>query len=158
MTSAVATNRVMPARDNATSQSYSPQSGPGITSNLDIRVGSMTEWQLNAIKKVLSFKSLAPNWDSYGSPGPANCAIQAALSFLIDIPFSSLPAPRIVPVSGGGLQFEWTRGERELEVEVRPEGSIEILKVENGLPLDDEDGPLLAGDINPLFYWLFATE
>jgi hypothetical protein len=118
----------------------------------------MNEWQLTAIKKVLGFKSLAPNWDSYGSPSPASCAIQAALSFLIDIPFSSLPAPRIVPVSGGGLQFEWISGERELEVEVRPEGSIEILKVENGLPLDDEEEALLAADIKPTFYWLFTAE
>jgi hypothetical protein len=158
MTTAAATNRVTPARDNATSRAYFPDNGRSIMANLDIRVGSMNAWQLNSIKKVLSYKSLNQNWDSYGSPGLAKCTVQAALSFLIDIPFSSLPMPRIVPVSGGGLQFEWVSGERELEVEVRPEGSIEILKVVNGLPLDDEGESIVASDIKPIFYWLFAAE
>jgi hypothetical protein len=35
----------------------------------------------------------------------------------------------IVPVPGGGIQFEWQVDGKELEIEIRADGEIEYLKV-----------------------------
>ena len=158
MSTAVATNRVRPARDggdNSSPRSTSQGEAASIRVNLDIRVGAMNEWQLSAIKKVLGYRNLAENWDSYGSPTFGNVAIRSAIDFLLAIPYLGLATPRIVPVSGGGVQFDWINGQRELEIEVRPDGSIDILKVENGIPLDDETEELYSRpSIQQMFAWL----
>lgn len=128
------------------------------SSNMVVRVGTFNEWQVKAIKKVLGFRGLPQNWDSYGSAAITQSAVTAAISLLGMIPLATLPTPRAVPVSGGGIQFEWAKGQRELEVEVRPTGAIEILKVENGLPVNDgEDLSLTEAQIEQAFSWLYAA-
>lgn len=127
-------------------------------SNMVVRVGALNEWQVKAIKKVLGFRGLSQNWDSYGSPAITQAAVTTAISLLGMIPFVSLPTPRVLPVSGGGIQFEWAKGQRELEVEVRPTGAIEILKVKNGVPVDDgENVSLTEAQIEQAFSWLGAA-
>jgi hypothetical protein len=52
------------------------------------------------------------------------------------IAFDLGPVPRILPVSGGGIQFEWENGKRELEIEFRPDMNIEFLLAEDGEPIE----------------------
>lgn len=144
MSAAAATNRV-------TSPEYSHSlQQPGITANASIPVGGMEQWRRDAIKKVIEFDGLAPNWDSHGSESPTLAVKQTAIDFLLRVPGEMFPAPRIVPVSGGGYHFEWSVGDRELEISIDPDCRIEALRVEHGMPI--EDGSNM--DLSALFGWL----
>lgn len=88
-------------------------------------------WRGGIIEKLSQFRLLPPNWNSYGSPPPSPVAIKAAAWLVANILDETQPRPRVTPVSGGGIQFEWSCGEKELEFEFRPDGSVEFLIVPN---------------------------
>lgn len=144
MSAAAATNKVtLPA------QSYSPQDD-GITVNAAIPVGTMDASRREAIQKVIRFGTLVPNWDSRGSEAPARAVRQTAIDLLLSVPGELFPAPRIVPVSGGGFHFEWSVSDRELEISIEPNCRIEALRVEHGMPIEDDP----SQDLPALFGWL----
>jgi len=63
--------------------------------------------------------------------------------------------PRVIPVSGGGVQLEWSFGVREIEIEVDDDGLVEYLKTERGRPIEESQIGLadLTG-IRSLLMWL----
>lgn len=73
---------------------------------------------------------LPTNWDGYGSPPIGKSALQSARRLIEALDSFSMPMPEVRPVSGGGIQFEWRKAERELEVEILPDGSGSYLAVE----------------------------
>jgi len=115
-------------------------------------------WQINAAKKILQLQSLPANWDSYGSHPPSFNVILSAVSIILKVALDDPPKPRIVPVPGGGIQFEWRKGRRELEIEARPDGSIEYLKIEDGNPIGDGEEMKSAStdSVGSLVSWLIA--
>lgn len=102
------------------------------------KIGYLNDWQIAAITKIVGFGSLKQNWDSYNSPAMTERVIDAAIDFVARISIENVPAPHVIPVSGGGIQFEWAKGRRELEVEVRPNRTLVYLEVENDSPLEPE--------------------
>ncbi len=128
-----------------------------VAGNTSIRVGRMNQWQREAVAKVLRFAySLRQNWDSYSSAPIRTWVVKTAIDLIREVPFDNLSAPRVVPVSGGGIQLEWSKGNRDLEIEVRPDRSIEGLKVLAGMPVDDGQELTSSADIEELFSWLIA--
>lgn len=122
----------------------------GITVNCAIPVGGMEAWRREAIQKVIRFGTLGPNWDSRGSQAPTRAVNQATIELLLTVPGDLQHAPRIVPVSGGGVHFEWAVGDRELEISVEPDCRVEVLRVEHGMPIEDDP----SMDLSALFGWL----
>lgn len=57
-----------------------------------------------------------------------------------------VPAPRVYPVPDGGLQAEWTLGEREVSVTVEPGGSLYVIAV-NVVSGAAEDATLTDDDV-----------
>lgn len=55
---------------------------------------------------------------------------------LMSLP-ADIPAPIIVPVPGGGVQFEWQLATRELEIEFCPGGRVEYLAVREDETADE---------------------
>lgn len=146
MSAAAATNRVtLPAHSHS-------RYLPGITVNDSIPVGGMEQWRREAIQKVIGFSTLAPNWDGHGSEAPSRAVRQTALDLLLSVPGELFPAPRVVPTSGGGYHFEWPAGDRELEISIEPDSRIEVLRVQDGMPIEDSSQMDLTG----LFGWLAA--
>ena len=98
---------------------------------------------------------LPANWDSYGSPKISENIIFAAKKFLYNLEYVSIDAPRVVPISGGGIQFEWLYGDRELELEFLESENIGYLKVLNDEPI--EENQFYINDFNAgqrLIQWL----
>ena len=141
MSSAAATNRVR--------QSHSTPDR-GIAVNMAIPVAAVAHWKQEALRKVVGFRGLPTNWDAQGSRAPDMAVMQTAVEMLLNIPCESLPVPRVVPVSGGGFHFEWSVGDRELEISIEPNCRIEALRVENGMPLEEDP----MKDLSVLFGWL----
>lgn len=120
-----------------------------------------SHWEIDAVKAVFRVAGLPVNWDGYGSPRPTNTAVNSAIALLGNIAstgFEDLPVPHVVPVSGGGIQFEWNIGARELEFAASPDGSLEFLKAEGGDPVGE--GPLKPvpySELRLLVGWLMST-
>lgn len=140
--SATATNTV-----DRSQRSYSTEHA-GITVNRDIPTASVQPWKREALRKVIGFEKLAPNWDGWNSEAPNRATRQTAISLLLNVP-GDYETVRVVPVSGGGYQFEWSVGDRELEISIDG-NAIEALRVENGVPLEDEE----PYDLPALFNWI----
>ena len=110
---------------------------------------------IDALRTISNLVRLDDNWDSYGSPRIQQAAVERVVQVLCAADGEDPPPPRIVPVSGGGLQIEWAAGVRELEIEMLPDGSIEFLKVEANemteAPLPPEETYLI---VPKLLRWL----
>ena len=68
---------------------------------------------LNALKTLLN---LQDNWDSYGASKPQETAVMQGLKLLWQVMANNSPAPGVVPLSDGGIQFEWHRNNQDLEI------------------------------------------
>ena len=120
-----------------------------------VSVGDLSQWQVEAIRKLLQLFTLPRDWDSYGSPPPSEVAIMAAVRLILRIDLESFLSPLVVPVAGGGVQLEWSLGSREVEIEINDRGSAEYLKSSGGKPI--EEGPIALPDlprIRALLTWL----
>lgn len=105
---------------------------------------------LKALKAFESLEALAEDWDSYGSEPPTPTAIASARDLLWKAVWEFSATARgyvvpvaIVPLSGGGVQMEWTKDEKNLEVEVGPRGEFGYLLVTGSGPSRqsrEEDG------------------
>jgi len=96
-------------------------------------------WLDECLKRVDDLARMPMGWDSYGSPAIAQAALETIVELLHKLALLSAPKPHIAPISGGGLQLDWTVNNRELEIGVRATGRLEYLIVE-----DDES---LEGDV-----------
>lgn len=115
-----------------------------------------------AFRKIGGMARLAENWDSYGAkPIDADCLSWAVfiLKDLINLKPTAdfeVPVPFLAPLSSGGIQIEWERGEKYLEVSIstNPQ-SIDYFAVdkakEGQLTLE---GPLRSKSaLRDLLYW-----
>jgi len=60
--------------------------------------------------------TLSTNWDSYGAGAIDSKLVHGAVNFINGLLGPATPAPRVVPLSSGGLQLEWHRQGIDLEV------------------------------------------
>ncbi len=86
-------------------------------------------WRDNTLTALARLESLSANWDSYGSPPIQPAALQSARRLVSAIEIANLPTPAVAPISGGGLGLAWQLRNRELELEILPDGSVQYLAV-----------------------------
>jgi hypothetical protein len=114
-------------------------------------------WQRRVLGSLLRLKQLPQSWDSYGSPQLQYGAEAAAAELIASLAFLEPPLPHVAPVPGGGVQFEWEHGNKSLEIEVQPDGSMEYLVVtETG---QAGEGPIAQKhtQVPLLIRWLTAS-
>jgi len=116
-------------------------------------LGSVADWYLDSLETVRRLGNMPENWDGYRSPSIPVRATIAAGYVLSVVAEHMITPPHIAPVPGGGIQLEWDRDYRSLELEIQPNGQLEFLVSEG-----DEiiDGSLSHPErILPyLLYWL----
>jgi hypothetical protein len=113
---------------------YSTTSGDEIAADPDETTAT---WLIKARDDIAQLKNLPDNWDSYGSPSIPTRLFENAKNFLTSLEFENISPPRVVPISGGGLQFEWQQGHREIEVEFIEDNFIGYLKVVSDKPIEE---------------------
>ncbi|MFA5905261.1 MAG: hypothetical protein WC836_15110 [Desulfobacula sp.] len=75
-------------------------------------------------ERISEFSTYKSQWDSYNAKPPNNKILKFALNFYRDICSVlmlheiDIPETFVVPTTSGGVQFEWTVKERELEIEL----------------------------------------
>jgi hypothetical protein len=90
--------------------------------------------------RLTKLAELPENWDGYGSPRLQPSAMETASDLLVMLSHLRMPMPHFAPVSGGGLQLEWQRDKKELELEILPSGEVSFLIV-------DDTGQMLEGTL-----------
>ena len=122
---------------------------------IPLRPDYSPQWQKDALIALFHIALLPNDWDSYGSPPPSQQAVNNRERLLRMIEFEDLPAPHISPVSGGGIQIEWSILSRELELEILPDGSVEYLEIGNEEPLQEGKlNPADSSELQSLLLWL----
>ncbi|MCK4625224.1 MAG: hypothetical protein KAV00_07935 [Phycisphaerae bacterium] len=111
------------------------QLNTGIVSTTPEVEASRNEWVTQAIPRLQKVAGLAHNWDNQGSPR-TDPEIVAAAAYLLkrlqDEPLGDIPVPFVCPIAGGGFQFEWSLGQKHLELELTDKDTIVFLKEEEG--------------------------
>ena len=115
-------------------------------------------WLSSALADIARIADLPPGWDGYGSPQLSVKEREQATQLLASMTYSDLPAPNIVPVSGGGIQIEWQHCGRELELEIDA-GAQEIIFLQVYEDGATAEGSYLIADFNKtraLLDWLLV--
>lgn len=86
-------------------------------------------WFLDSVRDVARLSRLPAGWDSDESPAVTSEAKDQAVRLLMNVAHQPLPQPHLGAVPGGGLQMEWTAGDKCLELEVLPNGGVQFLQM-----------------------------
>mgnify|MGYP001571215199 CR=1 FL=1 len=136
-----------------------------MTSVLSSANGTMTQlvrgaWEAEAYRHTLALKDLPDNWDRPRSSKPTRQAINSALTFIervAALDLVVLSTPFVAPMSHGGVQLEWEHGQRQLDVELLPDGTARFVISDAGNVGEGDLGFFSASDVEALFGWLAAT-
>lgn len=94
------------------------------------------------------------NWDGEGGEPISQRILSIAGELLLPLARIQPPVPRIAPVLGGGIQFEWEVAGRELEIEILPDGSVQYLIAEGEVTHEGELAAWPTDEVRRLVYWL----
>ena len=77
---------------------------------------SKPAWEREIVSTLCRYLELPNNWDSYGGKPLRHETGMFALQVLSSVMNSSVPLPSVVPVSSGGVQFEWHQNGLDIEL------------------------------------------
>jgi hypothetical protein len=105
---------------------------------------------------IEGLRRLEVNWDGYGAPVIDPAVMSAAKSFIASLPDNLADRPRVVPMSNGTLQLEWSNSTKSLEFEFESPTAIHFLQWQPSARIEEE-GFFDAADISratELLQWL----
>lgn len=111
-----------------------------------ISLGDKSSWVQVAFEALGRAARLRADWDSYGSPPVSERARHSAVDVILLLGERDLPHPNVVPVPGGGIQFEWELSGRELELEIEPDGLMAKYLKSDADGREEEDSYSLEPD------------
>ena len=79
-----------------------------------------------ALQSLKEVKRLPDNWNGEETPGTDPEIWETANKLLFKL-LGKVPPPFICPIPGGTLQFEWTVGEKHLEIEFVDKDTVYVL-------------------------------
>jgi hypothetical protein len=117
--------------------------------------GHTAGWVVAAAKKLDALGRFRANWDSYGGLPLQPGAKALTLRALDCLRLSELPTPAVVLGSGGTVQLEWHNRQKELDLELRDDDTVEYVKVQpDGHMEEGEATKDLALKLRELAQWL----
>lgn len=92
------------------------------------------------LEKLQTYKSLNPNWDSYGALPPPVKNVDRAISFVKQADKNLLPFYFTAPGPNGEIVLEFKEGNREASIYFNPDGTTELI-------LNEGDNFILEGTL-----------
>jgi hypothetical protein len=89
--------------------------------------GPEPTWFRPTLEIFADLLGLPDDWNSYGAQPVTRAAVATAVKLLAEVLASDALPPQVVPTSAGGVQLEWHEGGVDLEVCVRPTGTVQVL-------------------------------
>ena len=93
---------------------------------------AVPNWIVDVFGRMMSFMDLKANWDSYGAPPIDRAVAPYGLELLLTVSLPDTPQPSVVPLSSGGVQFEWHCRGIDLEIEIPGPGRYAVLYTRDG--------------------------
>ena len=126
-----------------TSQQYTVPAASGSSSAVMFSRAQDSRWPgwvHPTMRTLRALLQLPRNWDGYGANEVQESAVNGSWNLLVEIMNDDTLAPSIVPLSDGGIQIEWHRHGRNLEIEFfRDEApSFYFYETDNGV---EDEGP-----------------
>lgn len=104
-------------------------------------------WFMPVLQGFANLATLSDNWDGSGAARINRATINRALRAIEQLLPQDAPAPSIVPISDSGLQIEWHRHHRDLEIEFSPTGAIEFYYFDENTD-EEREGPAGPNFVN----------
>lgn len=95
--------------------------------------------KLNVLGLLNGLRAFPEGWNGYDAAPIDPGIIRAAERFISDMPSDIVPAPQVVPMTRGRVQFEWHRGDRSLELEFENPEFVHYLKWDSDAGIEEED-------------------
>ena len=76
---------------------------------------------------LIELTHLGADWDSYGSPAPTTDFVNGVIRLLSQANLLEIPDIQAFPVSGGGIQLEWSYKNQEVELTFFPDDTESFL-------------------------------
>jgi hypothetical protein len=104
-------------------------------------------WLMPVLHGFANLATLSGNWDGEGASRIGTATINRALAAIERLLLPDAPAPSIVPLSSSGLQIEWHRNKRDLEIEFTPDGEVEFYYFDEETE-EEREGPVGPDFVN----------
>jgi hypothetical protein len=127
------------------------------TSVISLMDQTPVTWLHAVGQKLDLIRSAGRNWDRERGEPINPEIVHMACELLVPLSPLGLPVPRIAPVLGGGIQFEWDIQGRELEIEILPDQTVEYLIADKSGGVNE--GPLSGvpiDQVRALAQWLLG--
>ncbi|MFA5864493.1 MAG: hypothetical protein WC975_07370 [Phycisphaerae bacterium] len=105
------------------------------------------DWITKTLPRLEKIAHLPENWDGLGSQGTDSSIVQSIIFMLSQLQNSfdvDIIVPYVCPIAGGGIQLEWTLGNKHVELEFIDKDTIAFLTEEM---LDSEE-KMRSGEIS----------
>lgn len=83
-------------------------------------------WAAKTMGDLLELLELPEGWNTYNAQQVEPDVVRQASDVLFGVVEHQVPRPAIVPTAQGGVQIEW-HGDADVEIEIRPNGSVGFL-------------------------------
>src|SRR6266540_746650 len=104
---------------------YDPAATPPQLVGFEQQEIPRAEWLDGVVPRLVELMRLPRNWDSYGGVAVTRVNAARGLWYLTRFLEVESTAPWVVPLSDGGVQFEWHRPDVDLEITFSDE-TIEV--------------------------------
>lgn len=116
-----------------------------VKSSAALELNLLMPWWPVTKSRVRELMSLPENWDFQGASKIHSDTAVFALTMLEQLLGADSPAPQIVPLAFGGLQFEWHENDIDLEIEVA--GPNEVYVFFDDHQAEEGDGDWISSDV-----------
>jgi len=117
-------------------------------------------FKASVVEQLNDLRRLRFGWDGYRGAPISKEIITAAIAMINALDDHIAPRPRVVPTTSGGLQLEWNRPDRALELEFEKRDMVHYLRWEPAALIEDEDftPPTDMERIHELIKWFARTD
>lgn len=103
------------------------------------RAPSLPTWVVPTIMAFMELQELPENWNSYGARVINGELIKQAVFVLSQVMKAEYPSPSVVPLEDGGIQVEWHRKQRDLEIVFAADDAPRFYYTNRAIP-DEKEG------------------
>lgn len=112
-------------------------------------------WLKEIYDRISGLAALEENWDSYGGLPVAPRAISTIRVVLSNLDIEDMPRPHVGAIADGGIGLHWRVADRDLEIEVEPNGEVHFLKTRVGTEPNSVDVHTWE-DAQAVMYWVLG--